>query len=81
MTPRTRQEAIAQGFSIDDGQRPVAYKGPRFNPHEYFCVPTEEEEELVALLQRAADKLQDYAWEDTNDALAMEIYAALEKLT
>lgn len=46
----TRAAALAAGFTIDDGQRPVAYKGPRFNPDRYFPVPTEREEELFTAL-------------------------------
>ena len=43
----TRAQAIKQGFVIDDGQRPVAYKGPRFSPTERHEVPTELEEKLL----------------------------------
>ena len=44
----SRKQALEQGFTIDDGQNPIAYKGPRFNPLEWRMVPTEREEELQA---------------------------------
>ena len=47
-----RAQSIEQGFVIDDCcNPPVAYKGPRFNPTEWHCVPSEREERLVALLE------------------------------
>lgn len=43
----TRAEAIKLGFKIDNGQAPIAYKGPRFKPTEWHPVHTELEEQLI----------------------------------
>lgn len=53
----TRDEAYAQGYMIDEGQRPMAYKGPRFAPLYTAYVPTKREEELLAHVER----LREYA--------------------
>lgn len=55
----SRAEALAQGYTIDDGHGAVAYKGPRFNPDEWRDVPTEREEELLMQLERMRAALRD----------------------
>lgn len=46
----TRAQAVADGYLIDRGQPPVAYKGGRFNPEKWFYIATEAEERLQAEL-------------------------------
>lgn len=42
--PRDAQEARAQGYIVDESCSPwVAYKGPRFNPTEWFYLLTDTE--------------------------------------
>lgn len=50
---KTQAEAEALGFTIDGSgiKRPVAYKGPRFNPTAFEPVLTELEEELLEALE------------------------------
>ena len=65
----TRQELLAAGFIIDDGQRPFAYKGPRFNPTESVAkVPTEREEALERVARMALGAI-----ENENDCLAYDL--------
>jgi hypothetical protein len=52
-----RITALAQGFTIDDGQRLIAYKGARFNPSSWKTVPTEEEERLDAMVAELETQL------------------------
>lgn len=47
-----RSEALAQHFTIDEGSRPIGYKGDRFAPSELVKLRTEEEEDLRFLLQQ-----------------------------
>jgi hypothetical protein len=52
----TEEEAKAQGFTIDSTTYPhFGYKGPRFDPTDYVYVFTPLEEELMALLEEAAE--------------------------
>jgi len=44
----TRAEALAQGYTIDDCcNPPVAYKGPRFQPTDWKCVPPDYLEPIL----------------------------------
>ena len=53
--PRTRQEAEAQGYTVDTHVYPwVAYRGPRFNPTEWHTVLTDKETHV----ERLADALR-----------------------
>lgn len=55
-----RSTALAQGFTIDDGQRPVAYKGPRFRPNVLIPLRTEEEENSRVFLQMLCEKIESF---------------------
>lgn len=64
MPTMTRAEALAAGFTIDNGQRPIAYRGPRFNPTDKADVRTEHEEALLARITRLRAALQEIAASD-----------------
>lgn len=50
----TRAYALANGYTIDDHcNPPIAYKGPRFNPHAWTTTYTEREEELIEVMKEA----------------------------
>ena len=53
MTPKTRAEAEALGFIVDDCCAWVAYKGSRFAPTEHYVILTDLEAELLAACRAA----------------------------
>ena len=53
----TKTEALAKGYQIDHYTtgRPLAYRGPRYQPIEYQKILTDLEEKLVGALEKTLD--------------------------
>ena len=60
------KNAKMRGFSVDDVApgRPLAYKGPRFNPTETMWCYTDLETKMLRAIE-LADNIMDYCHGDT----------------
>ena len=67
--PITRKQAVESGLTIDEGQKPIAYAGPRFQPTEWHDVV--EAKNLVLMVDDTRDLNCDIAARNVGAANAM----------